>query len=151
MQRFRRTLFGYSPRAVDRRLSTLEERLRISEERERLAEGLREILQVHLSQVNAEVAALRAERELLAERILSADAEAQRIRREALLDADLLRLHWRAQEEEAREELQVLKQQIATARSTYESLPTHTSLSDESSSSPHASDASTERHRRQGA
>ncbi len=136
MQRFRRTLFGYSPRAVDRRLSTLEHRLKVAEERQHLADALREILQRHLTQVKAEVATLRAERELVADRLLSADAEAKRIRREALDDAELLRRHWQAQEEEAREALRLLKEQITAAQQTYEALPRPGSAPDADPAAP---------------
>ncbi len=115
MRRFRRTLFGYAPRAVDRHIARLEERLKSATERQGIADELRAVLKRHLAQVQAEIADLRAEREHLANRIVAADAEALRIRREAMADAERLRHYWRAQEEEAIQSLQALREQIDAA------------------------------------
>lgn len=116
MRRFRRSFWGYAPREVDRHLSRLETRLRETEERQRLAEGLVAVMKRHLSELKAAVQSLHEEREFVAQRLLSADEEARAIRQSALRDAQALRTYWAGQEQAAAAQLQAFREQLAELR-----------------------------------
>lgn len=117
--RFPRRLFGYRPSAVDRRIATLDASITALQDRLEGALEVQKSLQAQVLAQEAEIAAARDQRALIADRLLAADREAEGIRRQALEQARMLIADWHRQIGEAERDYASVRHSVDSLRADF--------------------------------